>query len=321
MNRILVIQTAFLGDVILATPIISELKRIFPEAKIDVLVKKGNESLLANNPKVNKVYHFNKSNGKWKDLFRLIKIFRSNRYDLTLNLHRFASSGILTMFSGANIKYGFRKNPLSVFYTKKFEHSIGNGTHEVERNLSLITEFGAQKLMRPELYPSLDDFEKVTPYKNEPYYCMSPASVWPTKQLPPEKWIELIKNSKAKIYFLGGPNDKALCQEIINQSQSKLCVNLAGELSLLQSAALLKDAEQSFVNDSGPLHLSSAMNTPTTAFFCSTIPEFGFGPLAENSKIVEVKNLDCRPCGLHGHKSCPKEHFNCGKKMNIEGLL
>ena len=92
---------------------------------------------------------------------------------------------------------------------------------------------------------------------------------------------------------------------------------LSGELTLLQSAALMKDAQMNYVNDSAPLHIASAMNAPVTAFFCSTVPAFGFTPLSDNSKIVEVKNLECRPCGLHGHKVCPKGNFKCGNEIEM----
>jgi heptosyltransferase-2 len=94
-------------------------------------------------------------------------------------------------------------------------------------------------------------------------------------------------------------------------------MNLAGKLTLLQSAALMAGAQHNYVNDSGPLHLASATNAPVSAFFCSTIPEFGFGPLSDKASIIEVQGLDCRPCGLHGHKSCPKGHFRCGEGLVI----
>ena len=153
MERILIIQTAFLGDVILATPVISELKRIYPNAQIDFLVKKGNESLLSNSPHLNSVLLFDKSKGKWKTMMRLILQFRRHKYDLVINLHRFGSSGILAGLSKGKKRYGFKKNPFSFLNTKKFDHTIGDGTHEVERNLSIIEEFGASKLVKPELFP------------------------------------------------------------------------------------------------------------------------------------------------------------------------
>lgn len=315
MNKILFIQTAFLGDVILATAAIAEAKRIFPNASIDVLVKKGNESLLQNNPSIRNIYIFNKSNKKLSEIFRLTNIFRSNRYDIVFNFHRFGSSGIITLLSGAKKKYGFKKNPFSWSYTKKFEHNIGNGQHEVERNLQLLQEFGAATTAQPELYPSQENYEKVKPYKTQTYYCIAPASVWFTKQLPEHKWIELIQilGTEHCIYLLGAPNDVELCERLQINSKQNNIINLAGKLSLLESAALMKDAKRNYVNDSGPLHIASAMNAPVTAFFCSTITDFGFGPLSNDKQVLEVKNLDCRPCGLHGYKACPLGHFKCGE--------
>jgi len=320
VNRILIIQTAFLGDVILATPVVSELHRIFPAAQIDVLVKKGNESLLQNNPKVHQVLVFDKSNGKYKSIWRFIKQFRRTHYDLVINLHRFGSSGIMAGFSGGKKKYGFKKNPFSFLYTKAFEHTIGDGTHEVERNLNLIKEFGAAEKIRPELFPSSADKAKIDAYIQDEYYTLAPASVWFTKQLPKEKWLELIQfiGKEKRFYLLGGPNDQELCDTIIQSSGAMHALNLCGKLSLLQSAALMQKATRNYVNDSGPLHLASAMNANVTAFFCSTVPDFGFGPLSEDSIVLEVKDLDCRPCGLHGHKACPKGHFKCAQ-IKIQG--
>jgi heptosyltransferase-2 len=86
----------------------------------------------------------------------------------------------------------------------------------------------------------------------------------------------------------------------------------------MQSAALMKDARMNYVNDSGPLHICSAMNAPVTAFFCSTTPDFGFGPLSDQSTTIESKMaLACKPCGLHGYKSCPKGHFDCGNSIQV----
>ncbi len=99
-------------------------------------------------------------------------------------------------------------------------------------------------------------------------------------------------------------------------------INVAGELSFLESAALIKNAVMNFVNDSAPMHLASAMNAPVTAIFCSTVPSFGFGPLSDRSVIVETKEkLDCRPCGLHGFKACPKGHFKCAYSIENEELV
>ena len=119
------------------------------------------------------------------------------------------------------------------------------------------------------------------------------SAVWYTKQLPVEKWNELIdKNDHLRIYLLGGPGDEELCTSMAREHPADNIISLAGELSLLKSAALMKGAQHNYVNDSGPLHIASAMNANVTAFFCSTIPDFGFGPLSENSTVKEVENLN-----------------------------
>ena len=320
-KKILIIQTAFLGDVILATPLIESLSAHFPCAQIDFLLKKGNEALLEEHPKLRRVLIFDKSN-KRKSLLDLIKEIRKEQYDLVLNLHRFASSGLITVLSGAKETRGFSKNPFSFFYSKRFKHSITNGQHEVDRNISLITDITDIQQRRPQLYPCASDIDFVSQWKNEPYYCLAPASVWFTKQAPPAVWqyvMEKFDEEGAQFYLLGGPADHELCEGIKLVSQRNNVHNLAGKLSLMQSAALMKDAKRNFVNDSGPLHIASAGNAPVSAFFCSTTPEFGFGPLSDDSSVIEVKNLACRPCGLHGHKACPKGHFQCGNGL-IEAM-
>jgi heptosyltransferase-2 len=320
-KKILIIQTAFLGDVILATPLIESLSTSFPSVHIDFLLKKGNEALLHENPKLRRVLIFDKSK-KRKSLIQLIQEIRKEKYDLVVNLHRFASSGLITVLSGAKETRGFSKNPFSFFYSKRFQHSINNGQHEVDRNLSLITDITDIQQRRPQLYPRTSDIDFVSQWKNTPYYCLAPASVWFTKQAPPAVWqyvMEKFDEEGIQFYLLGGPDDHELCEGIKLVSQRSNVHNLAGKLSLMQSAALMKDAKRNFVNDSGPLHIASAGNAPVSAFFCSTTPEFGFGPLSDDSSVIEVKNLACRPCGLHGHKACPKGHFQCGNGL-IEAM-
>jgi len=318
MKHFLIIQTAFLGDVILCTPVLSEIRRIYPEAKIDVVVRKGNESILANNPHIHQLVIWNKKEGKYISLVKIIKQLRQNRYDEVINLQRYSSSAIMTLFTKSKMKIGFSSAAMRWVYHKVVPHSLSSGKHEVARNLSTIQHHGAKELVRPEMFPSEADFEFVENYKNQPYYCLAPASVWFTKQLPKEKWIELLTllETTGKIYLLGGPDDLLLCDEIAKENASVEV--LAGKLNLLQSAALMRDAKMNYVNDSGPLHIASAMNAPVRAFFCSTIPDFGFGPLSDDSKVIQTdENLSCKPCGNHGFKACPKGHFKCGFQINV----
>lgn len=316
MQKVLIIQTAFLGDVILATPVAETLKANFPNLEIHFLVKAGNEGLIAQLSSLQKVWVFHKKEGKLREMKRLIRAFRKEKYDLVINLHRFGSSGILTALSGGKQKIGFKKNPFSFAYTEKIAHELKPGVHEVDRNLSTLKSLPIREWVRqPKVEPSAEQFAKVQALKTDDYYCIAPASVWFTKQLPQEKWVELIRilRKNGKVYVLGGPADQSLCETIIRESGEE-CTNLAGQLSLLESAALMKNAKRNYVNDSGPLHFASAMNAPTTAFFCSTTPDFGFGPLSDDAQLVEIsaKELACKPCGLHGHRACPEGHFKCG---------
>lgn len=320
MNHFLIIQTAFLGDVILCTPLISELKRIYPDAVIDVLVRKGNEILLQNNPGINKVFVFNKNDPKLYSLKGIIREVRKVKYDEVINLQRYTSAGIICLFARTKYRIGFTKNALPFIYNKRIKHSIDKGEHEVVRNLKTIAHHGANKIAAPKLFPSREAYKAVEKFKETSYYCLAPASVWYTKQLPKEKWVELIHLliEKGNILLIGGPNDRNLCAEIAAEFNTEKVINLAGKYSLLESAALMESATINYVNDSGPQHIASAMNAPVIAFFCSTIPDFGFGPLSEKSKIVQTdEELSCKPCGIHGYNKCPKDHFKCGKNIKI----
>lgn len=324
MNRFLIIQTAFLGDVILATPVVSELKRIYPDAKIDVLVRKGNETLLQHNPNINNTLVFDKSSSKFSALKRIIKEVRQVKYTEVINLQRYASSGIICLFSRTKSRIGFTKNAFPFIYNKRIIHSLSEGDHEVTRNLKTIAHHGAKQIKRPELFPPESAYKVVEQFKSTPYYCLAPASVWYTKQLPKEKWVKLtrILIKKGTVLLIGGPSDKELCAEIAAEFDAVKVKNIAGNHSLLESAALMESAEINYVNDSGPQHIASAMNAPVISFFCSTVPDFGFGPLSDRSKIVQTdEELSCKPCGIHGYKSCPKGHFKCGKNISINEAI
>ena len=343
MQKFLVIQTAFIGDVVLATGIIEKLHDHFPDAQIDFLVRKGNEALLTGHPFLHEVLVWDKKEGKLRNLWKMGRRIRRTGYDKVINVQRFAATGLLTAFSGAKETIGFDKNPLSRFFTKRIPHivsapaSIGSNVaaasvtpghpiprHEIERNQELIRDITDATPARPRLYPSEQDYYKVREYKGQPYITLSPASVWFTKQYPKEKWISFVNKVPAsyKIYLLGAPSDAALCEEIRTKTTHALITNLGGRLSFLQSAALMKDAVMNYVNDSAPMHFASALNAPVTAVYCSTIPSFGFGPLSDKKFIAEIKEpLDCRPCGLHGYKACPRGHFNCAYKIEDDQLL
>ncbi|MGC4102291.1 glycosyltransferase family 9 protein [Ferruginibacter sp.] len=327
MKKILVIQTAFIGDVVLATAVVEKLGQYFPDAQVDFLVRKGNEALLANNPHITNILIWNKKEHKTRNLFGIIQQIRKSKYDCVINLQRFFSTGLITAFSAAKTTIGFNKNPLSFLFTKKIPHIISTTApykHEVERNNDLVAAFTDNTIIRPKLYPAANDVESVKQYTQQAFVTMTPSSVWFTKKYPYEKWIELIDNLPARytVYLLGGKDNAAECEAIQSAAKNKNVTVLAGKLSFLQSAALMQSAVMNYVNDSAPLHFASATNAPVTAIFCSTVPAFGFTPLSDASFIVETtETLTCRPCGLHGKKECPLQHFKCGYTITTQQLL
>ena len=329
-NKILIIQTAFIGDVILATSLVESVRKEYPTAQIDFLLRKGNEAIIIANPQINQIFIWDKKKGKFSSLLRLLFKIRKEKYSIVLNIQRFFNSGLLTALSGAPIKIGFHSNPLSMFFSKSITHKIphkedrGNFLHEVQRNYQLMAVVSSQgsipeaNSIPPKIYFSPEDIKTIEGLNLPPeYIVMAPSSVWFTKQWHQSKWKELIESVSKKfpIFLIGAPTD----QEFI----TPLCLNpnvhnLCGKLNLRESALLMKKAKRVFVNDSAPLHLASSVNAKVTAIFCSTVPDFGYYPLTEDTTILQVEpRLSCMPCGLHGHKKCPKQHFKCAMDIPI----
>jgi len=347
MQKILVVQTAFIGDVVLATALVESLHQQYPKAAIDVVVRKGNESLFNEHPFINELIVWDKKQHKYLNWLSILKKIRAKKYDVLINVQRFAATGLWTVLSSANTTIGFDKNPFSFLFTHKVKHDVSaDDVHEINRNHALISSLGVIPLGKPTLYPTKSDFDKVKQYQAEKYITIAPASVWFTKQFPLTAWVSLINELKFEgpIYILGGPADKTLGETIIKElvslhsktsntsntssttttttTASKKIINLSGELGFLASAALQQKAVLNYVNDSAPMHFCSAVNAPVVAIYCSTIPAFGFGPLSTNSFIVETQQkLSCRPCGLHGKKHCPLGHFNCAHSIENVQLI
>ena len=327
-KKFLVIQTAFIGDVILATGIIEKLHRFYPDASIDFMLRKGNETLLTGHPFIRNVIVWDKKKSKYTNLLKILNRIRKERYEKVINVQRFAATGFITVFSGAKETIGFDKNPWSFAFTKSIKHIVSDPRdkyifHEIERNNKLIEHFTDNVPAKPALYPSASDDDFTLQYKQQPYICVAPASVWFTKQYPKEKWISFIHAMPAgyNVFLIGAPSDKELCDEIKAGADKPGVTNLAGKLDFLQSTSLLKNAKMNYVNDSAPMHLASSVNAPVTAIYCSTINAFGFGPLSDAHFVVQTKeHLDCRPCGLHGHAACPLGHFKCALTIEDKQL-
>lgn len=311
MERVLVIQTAFLGDAILGTALLERIHSQHPRCRIDYLVRKGNEGLFVGHPFLNSVLTFDKSR-KLSELMRLVRLIRANRYDAVLNAQRFASSGLLTALSGARMTVGYDRNPFSMLFHRRVTHRM-TGQHEVDRLSDLFPVSAPQGRPLPRLYPTAEDDRVASALVTRPFITIAPASVWFTKQWPETRWVEFIRQvpERFDVLLTGGPGDAPLCQRI-SDAAGRPVTHLAGRLTLLQTAALMARAAMNYANDSAPVHLASAMNAPICQVYCSTVPGLGFGPLSAHAHIIETTvALDCRPCGLHGHRACPKGHFRC----------
>lgn len=319
MKKILVIQTAFIGDVILATALPASLKSYDETFCVDFLVTDKCATVLEDNPLINNVLLWDKSK-KYKNLFSLIKKVRKEKYDLIINVHRFASSGLITVMGRAKHTVGFKKNPLSFLFEKKVQHEFN--CHETERNHKLLTAvFPDIPYKKPHITPAKIDWLDLG--IQEKYITISPGSVWQTKRYPIEKWREFINRLPAdlQVIALGSEQDRELVDKIFtNDGKNRL--NLCGKLSLRQSAMVMKNAVMNYTNDSAPTHLATAVDASVATIFCSTVPEFGFFPLSSNSHIIQINDkLYCRPCGVHGRKTCPEKHFRCAFDIKTEQLL
>lgn len=326
MEKILIIQTAFIGDVVLATSLIETVKKNRPYGEIHFLLRKGNEALLTNNPHIEKVWIWDKKK-KYTSLFSLMKEMRKIRFSYIFNIQRYFNSGLMSFLLKSSYKSSFDKNPLSFFSDRVLPHKMpwveesGYIIHEVERNETLLpkswvkSEKGLRE--RPRIY------FKEERQRKENMIILAPCSVWKTKEWPHEKWKSLAKSLLKRgweVHFVGGPADFDICENIVKSDNRKI-FNHCGKLSLYESADLMREGTRVVANDSGTLHLASSVNAPSTGIFCSTTKNFGFFGLSDDSILLEVEGLDCKPCGLHGKKDCPEKHFRCGKDLEVEKVL
>jgi heptosyltransferase-2 len=322
-KKILIIQTAFIGDVILTTPLIVALKDEFPGAKIDFLTTPKSKDLLDANPKINNLIIFDKR-GKdqgLKGLIRVGQILHENHYDLCITPHRSLRSAFLAWKTKAKIRVGFNtsawKKAFSHIVTYKPDH------HEIERNLSLLSAIGIERQKSlPVLHYNQEDKRIVDALltkqnlRDKTLFAVAPGSVWPTKRWPEayfSEFCESVTNKGYHVVLLGGPEDLDLCNRIAGKS--KKIFTTTGTFNLRETFYLLNQCTGILSNDSAPLHLGLAANIRVFAIFGPTVPAFGFAPFGPKSKIFENSELACRPCAIHGSKKCPVKTFDCMREV------
>ena len=323
-EQILVIQTAFLGDAVLATGVVEELHEAFPQALIDFLVRDNYTSLFQDQPTIRTVYGLNKGKGKYQALTSLRKQLKSRSYNLVVNLQRYPSSGYLATSIGADYVVGYTQNPFSRYYDSSTKYQLEDDNvlhphHETERNHQLVA--GITNRSRKDAKLHIDELllarsKQLAPFKE--FVVVAPASVWYTKQLPVVQWERVIRNFEVPVVLLGSATDIELCYKLESELTNKEVLSLAGKTNLLESAAVIKRAKHVHANDSAPTHIATAVGTPITTYFLSTSPNYGFGPLPYQGKIVEIDYpLYCRPCTTHGRRACPEGHFRCAMDIKL----
>ncbi|MGD9898696.1 MAG: lipopolysaccharide heptosyltransferase II [Calditrichaceae bacterium] len=326
-NKILIIQTAYLGDVILITPLIRAVKELFPEAVIDAMVIPQTKGVLDNNPYLRNVITFDKRNNKLTAFWRTVKHIRKNEYDLAISPHSSITTAYLMKLGGIEDRLGFDRWQAAKHLTKKVPHL--NNIHKIKRILHLLTVFTDREFdMQSELFPD-EAMKKAAgkifsdlPFPGRPVIAIAPGSVWFTKRWPEEYYSRLagmLHNEKFNLIFIGAGNEYELNEKIIKDSKSA-AVNLTGKTNILESAAIIESCDLMICNDSGPLHIANAMQTDVFAFFGPTVRSIGYFPFRENDIVFEI-DLDCRPCSSHGGSACPLKHHNCMKQITPELVL
>jgi len=316
----LVVQTAFLGDVVLTTGLLSCLAERF--GPVDVVTTTAAAPLLETHPAVRRVVPYDKRGGErgaggfWKKAREL----RREGYVRAYLPHRSLRSAALALAAGIPERVGFAGSPGSLAYTRSVPRP-GTG-HEAERILALA-EPQAGSTARVSLGLADTDRDLAASWLDahhvaEPFIAVAPGSIWGTKQWP--GYPELVARLDQPVVVVGGPEDAALAADLARAAPERVHV-AAGALPLRASAALLARAALLVTNDSAPLHLASAVGTRVVAIFGPTIPGFGFGPRGQADRIVELAGLACRPCSSHGPSVCPLGHHRCMRDLRVETVL
>jgi heptosyltransferase-2 len=329
-KRVLIVQTAFIGDVILATPLAEAVQRRFPGSRVDFVAIPAAANILEKNPFVDRVVIFDKR-GRQRGLIALLKFaanLRNEQYDLALVPHRSLRSALLVWLAKIPQRIGFNRSSALAgwLFTARVPY---RQKHEVERNLDLLRALnGAVPTPSPKIIWDETDTRIVDGFcgenKNGKWFCaLAPGSVWATKRWPAERFAalarRLIAETGARIFLIGGPSDAELCARLAREIGGA-CINTAGKLTLCQSAALLDRCRILVSNDSAPTHLGVATKCKVITIFGPTVPAFGFAPFGDGHAVIE-KNLPCRPCSSHGGKRCPIGTHACMLEISVEEVF
>ena len=325
----LVIQTAFLGDVVLTTPLLSALAQ--RHGPVDVVTTPAAAPLLETHPAVRRVIPYDKRGADrgWHGLRTLARRLAGEGYARAYLPHRSLRTAMLALLARIPVRIGFAGGPSFLYTETRRKPARG---HEVDKLLALADEppaaYAPQLRTTPEDERAAADLLAAAGIgegaeDQDRIVALAPGSIWGSKRWP--YYGELARQLAARgpVVVLGGPDDVALGDAVVRQALEggpgrRPVVNACGKLTLRQSAALIGRAALLVTNDSAPLHLATAMGTPVVALFGPTLPEFGFGPIRQGDVALGVEGLDCRPCSNHGPPSCPLGHHRCMRDLGPE---
>lgn len=324
-KKIGVWQTAFLGDAVLTLPLLRALKNRYPEAEIHFFVRNGVESIFAGQPEITEVHGFAKR-GAQKSLNAAVRLgweIGQQGFDLWISTHKSLRSALVAGATGIKRRIGYNEPWFNRFaYTETVDRRFDE-LEEIERLFQLLGPLGiSTPAPKAELVVGEDARMDADLFWQEhcgdrPVLGVHPGSTWPTKCWPVEYFSEIVARADkagAQVLVFAGPDETEVAEQVMRGAGENRAVNLAGKLSLPQLAAYLGRLDAYLTNDSGPMHLAWAQDTPLVALFGPTVRKLGFFPRGDNSTVLEVP-LDCRPCGLHGPKKCPKGHHDCMRRL------
>ncbi len=329
-EKILIIQTAFIGDAILTLPLLQKLKEIYPESIIDVVSNPLTLEIFSASSCVNEVIILDKRD-EHKSIFSIFKFskkIKERSYTKLFSPHRSFRTALIVLLSDIRETYGFDNS--SFMHVYKYLIPYNYQVHEVQRNLDLIDfKYDEQSWrIKPKLNIKSSVKEKVEKFikennlDNTNIIASAPGSIWNTKQYPLEHYEKVISelNKKAfKVILIGGEKDKDVCNKLVSGNGN--IISCAGNFSIVESVELLKNVRLLISNDSAPTHMGMCADIPVLTLYCSTSYKFGFYPYNEKSSYLSYDDLFCKPCGIHGYDKCPVSTFDCGYLLKPEIVI
>ena len=337
MPQALVIQTAFLGDVVLTTPLFRALSDASAPMNVTALVTPPGARVLGYPNHVGAglkevmVYDKRGAQRGFRAFLKLARQLRDKHFDIVISPHRSYRSAALAWLTKAPIRIGFDENALPFVWTHRVKRR--REIHDVLRNLDLISPLGklpTDFMPKPEVVITPEGREGAARLaqdflKSSLRIGIAPGSVWGTKRWPAEKFAAVMdalgSERSARFVLIGGPGD-AETAELVKHASKTRALNLAGKTTIEEMVAIISSLDLFITNDTGPMHVAAALGIPVIAIFGATTPTLGFAPFTEKSRVVEPPNpIECRPCSPHGPKTCPKKHFRCMNEITPEVVI